>query len=113
MSRRRVRCPQCGRWYAWGATACPACHVGLELFSDPEPDPQPLAVFETADRFSLEIVVSLLESHGIRCQILGHDDAIHLGAASAGFWRVLVAAADESLAQEILDAEIGPDAADS
>jgi hypothetical protein len=64
-------------------------------------------VFETWDRSSADIVAGLLTAHGIRCLVRGDQDSIHAGLGSLGVLRVLVPAADEPRAQEILDAEIG------
>jgi hypothetical protein len=101
------RCPRCARVYPWGTTVCPACHVGLDLCgTGARPSPE-VAVFETGDRTSADIVVSLLCAHGVLCVLRGAGDAVHLGFGRLGYWRVLVQAKDEASAQEILDAEIG------
>jgi hypothetical protein len=86
---------------------CPHCHVGLELPGAPSAEEPLRLVFETWDRASADIVAGLLESHGIRCRVRGDHDSIHAGLGSLGVLRVLVWAADEPQAQEILDAEIG------
>lgn len=107
MARPNARCPRCAETYPWGTTVCPACHVGLEL-AGPEIRERPTAlVFETWDRPSVDIVVSLLEAHGVPCLVRGTHDTIHFGIGPANFWRVFVRASDEQRAQEILDAEIG------
>jgi hypothetical protein len=107
MARQGGRCPSCSQVYPWGTTVCPRCHVGLEL-SDPRSAEEPLRlVFETWDRASADIVAGLLEAHGIHCMVRGDHDSIHAGLGSLGVLRVLVGAADERRAQEILDGEIG------
>jgi hypothetical protein len=55
----------------------------------------------------VDVVVSLLEAHGVTCLIRGTQDSIHFGVGPANFWRVFVSASDEQRAQEILDAQIG------
>ena len=107
MPPRNGRCPRCRREYPWGTTACPACHVGLELFAPVSPAPPDTAVFQTGDRPSADIVAGLLAAHGIPCTIRGTSDLVHVVLGRAGTWWVLVPAADEAQAQEILDAEIG------
>jgi hypothetical protein len=107
MSRSEPRCPRCVRTYPWGTTVCPACHVGLDLSGvGGRPSPE-VVVFETGDRTSADIVVSLLRAHGVACDQRGIGESVHLGLGRTGSWRVLVLAADEALAQSILDAEIG------
>jgi hypothetical protein len=64
-------------------------------------------IFETWDRPSVDVVVSLLEAYGVPCMIRGTHDTSHFGIGPANFWRVFVRATDEERAQEILDAEIG------
>jgi len=81
--------------------------VGLELPGSRAADEPLRLLFETWDRASADIVASLLEAHGIRCLVRGDHDSIHAGLGSLGVLRVLVGAADEPQAQEILDAEIG------
>jgi hypothetical protein len=93
--------------FPWGTTVCPRCHVGLELPGARPADEPPQLVFETWDRASADIVAGLLEAHGVPCQVRGDHDSIHAGLGSLGVLRVLVRAADERRAQEILDAEIG------
>lgn len=107
MPRSDARCPRCGAAYPWGTTVCPACHVGLELGRPERLDRPTALVFETWDRPSVDIVVSLLEAHGVRCLVRGTQDTTHFGIGPANFWRVFVPASDEQRAQEILDAEIG------
>jgi len=106
MARRDASCPQCHTIYPWGATVCPSCHVGLDL-SGGKSRARPILVFETWDHPSADIVVSLLEAHGIPCLVRGTNDTLHIGIGPANFWRVFVQASDELMAQEILDAEIG------
>lgn len=55
----------------------------------------------------MDMVVSLLEAHGVSCLVRGTHDTTHFGIGPANFWRVFVRASDERHAQEILDAEIG------
>ncbi len=108
MPRPDARCPQCGATYPWGATVCPACHVGLDLTGGEIREQRPtVLIFETWDRPSVDIVVSLLEAHGVPCLVRGSHDTMHFGIGPASFWRVFVRASDERVAQEILDAEIG------
>lgn len=64
-------------------------------------------IFETWDRPSLDVIVSLLEAHGVPCLVRGTDDSAQFGIGPANFWRVFVRASDEQMAQEMLDAEIG------
>ena len=84
MARRDARCPQCHASYPWGTTVCPACHVGLDLLGG-EPRARPTAlIFETWDRPSVDVVVSLLEAHGLRCLILrGVSDLVGEGGGEA------------------------------
>jgi hypothetical protein len=112
MSKRTARCPRCRLAYTWGATVCPACHVALDLFSDPAPGAPAVAVFETGDHASADIVAGLLGAHGLACAIRGTDDAVHVGRWWAGYWHILVRSADAAQAQAILDAEIGREAND-
>jgi hypothetical protein len=112
MPQRGGRCPSCGRQYTWGATVCPACHVGLDLSQSPTSASPEVAVFETGDRPSADIVAGLLSVHDLPCVIRGTDDALHAGLGRTGYWRVWVRAADEASAQAILDAEIGREAED-
>ncbi len=107
MARQGGRCPSCHQVYPWGATVCPSCHVGLELPGSLAANEPLRLVFETWERASADIVSGLLEAHGIRCLVRGDHDSIHAGLGSLGVLRILVKAADESRAQEILDAEIG------
>jgi hypothetical protein len=112
MAKRSPTCPRCRRAYSWGATVCPACHIALVLFPDPAPRAPEVAVFETGDRASADIVAGLLGAHGLVCAIRGTDDAVHVGRWWAGYWHVLVRSGDEAQAQAILDAEIGHEAQD-
>ncbi len=107
MALRDARCPRCNATYPWGMTVCPACHVGLELPGGESRGRPTVLIFETWDRPSVDVVVSLLEAHGVPCLIRGSDDTTHFGIGPASFWRVFVVASDEQVAQEILDAEIG------
>ena len=107
MARRDARCPRCNATYPWGTTVCPACHVSLELPGGETRESSPAQIFETWDRPSVDVVISLLEAHGVPCLVRGTHDTAHLGIGPANFWRVFVRASDERLAQEILDAEIG------
>lgn len=107
MPSRKGRCPRCQREYPWGVTACPACHVGLELVAPSRTAKPDTAVFETGDRPSADIVAGLLATQGIPCTIRGTDGILHAVLGRAGTWWVLVPAADAARAQEILDAEIG------
>jgi hypothetical protein len=65
------------------------------------------AVFQTGDRPSADIVAGLLAAHGIPSIIRGPSDLVHVVLGRVGTWWVLVPAAEEAQAQEILDAEIG------
>jgi len=107
MPSQNARCPRCERTYPWGTTVCPACHVGLDLNTDEAREAPVALVFETWDRPSVDMVVSLLEAHGVSCLVRGTHDTTHFGIGPANFWRVFVRASDEQQAQEILDAEIG------
>ncbi len=107
MTRHAARCPQCGATYPWGTTVCPSCHVSLELTGRERPQPHTVLIFETWDRPSADVVVALLEVHGVTCLVRGTHDTIHFGLGPANFWRVFVRASEEGRAQEILDAEIG------
>ena len=66
-----------------------------------------MAVFETGDRASAEIVAGLLGAHGLACAIRGTDDGLHGTLWWTGYFHVLVRAADEAQAQVILDGELG------
>ncbi|MBI2162844.1 MAG: DUF2007 domain-containing protein [candidate division NC10 bacterium] len=110
MSRPEARCPQCAAAYPWGTTVCPTCHVGLELTGSAVRQRPTALIFETWDRPSVDVVVSLLEAHGVSCLVRGTGDTIHFGIGPASFWRVFVRPSDERFAQEILDAEIGQEA---
>ncbi len=112
MLGRRGRCPACHRRYPWGATVCPTCHVALDLAGSPATAAPDVVVFETGDRASADIVAGLLTAHGLACAIRGTGDGVHTGLAFAGYWHVLVRAADEPQAQAVLDAEIGGEAGD-
>jgi hypothetical protein len=81
--------------------------VGLELADSPAQEGPTVLIFETWDHSSADIVVSLLEAHGVRCLVRGTHDMTHFGIGPAGFWRVYVRASEQQRAQEILDAEIG------
>lgn len=107
MARSEGRCPRCGAQYPWGTTVCPACHVALDLAGRGATERPAALVFESWDRPSVDVVVALLEAHGVPCLVRGTQDATHFGIGPANFWRVFVRAADEPMAQEILDAEIG------
>ena len=107
MFRRDPPCPKCNRTYPCGTTVCPACHVALDLSGTTRRSSPEVAIFETGDRTSADIVVSLLRAHEIPCMLRGNGDGVHLGFGGTGSWRVVVQAADEAQAQAILDAEIG------
>ena len=107
MTREGARCPKCAVRYPWGVTVCPTCHVGLEFAGVQREDRCTAPVFESWDRPSVDVVVSLLEAHGVPCLVRGTHDIVHFGIGPANFWRVFVRASDEALVQEILDAEIG------
>ncbi len=107
MARSDPRCPRCAAKYPWGTTVCPACHVALDLTGGDERARSTALIFETWDRLSVDVVVSLLEAHGVPCLVRGTHDTAHFGIGPANFWRVFVRAADEPRAQEILNAEIG------
>ena len=107
MPHRAGRCPRCAVTYPWGTTVCPVCHVGLDLAGAGSGERPARLIFETWDRPSVDVVVSLLEAHGVPCLVRGTHDSTHFGIGPANFWRVFVRAADEPRAQDILDAEIG------
>ncbi len=107
MPRQAARCPRCGGAYSWGTTVCPTCHLALELRGGESGGRPSTLVFETWDRPSVDVIISLLEAHGVPCLVRGSHDRIHFGIGPASFWRVFVRAADEGRAQEILDGEIG------
>ena len=107
MARHNPRCPRCEQTYPWGTTVCPTCHVGLDLSGGEVREPPMALIFETRDRPSVDMVVSLLKAHGVTCLVRGIHDTMHFGIGPANFWRVFVRASDEQSAQEILDAEIG------
>jgi hypothetical protein len=81
--------------------------VGLDLVGSTDEERPAILIFETWDRPSVDVVVSLLEAHGVSCLVRGTHDSTHFGIGPANFWRVFVRATDESRAQDILDAEIG------
>jgi hypothetical protein len=81
--------------------------VGLDLVGVSDEERPAILIFETWDRASVDVVVSLLEAHGVSCLVRGTHDSTHFGIGPANFWRVFVRKADESRAQDILDAEIG------
>ncbi len=112
MAPQAARCPQCGAKYPWGTTVCPSCHVSLELTGGESRQRPTVLIFDTWDRPSADVVVALLEAHGVTCLVRGAHDTIHFGIGPASFWRVFVRASDEGLAQEILDAEIGREEAE-
>ena len=107
MARQGARCPRCAAQYPWGATVCPTCHVGLESTGGESQERCTALVFETWDRPSMDVIVSLLEAHGVPCLVRGTHGIGHFGIGPANFWRGFVRASDEALVQEILDAEIG------
>lgn len=107
MARHNARCPRCEQTYPWGTTVCPTCHVGLDLSGGEVREPPMALIFETWDRPSVDMVVSLLEAHGVTCLVRGTHDTTHFGIGPASFWRVFVRPLDERRAQEVLDAEIG------
>jgi hypothetical protein len=107
MLHRAARCPRCAVTYPWGTTVCPACHVGLDLAGGGSGERPTTLIFEAWGRPSVDVVVSLLEAHGVPCLVRGTHDSTHFGIGPANFWRVFVRAADEPRAQDILDAEIG------
>lgn len=107
MPHAKARCPRCTKTYPWGTTVCPACHVALEPPGSEGEGPPTILIFETWDRPSADIVVGLLESNGVPCLVRGTADTTHFGIGPPGFWRVYVRAADQTRAQQILDAEIG------
>ena len=107
MAHQDARCPQCHSTYPWGVTVCPTCHVGLDLAGNETRERPAALIFETWDRLSVDVIVSLLEAQGVPCLVRGTDDTAHFGIGPASFWRVFVRASDERVAQEILDAEIG------
>lgn len=112
MARQGGRCPRCHATYAWGVTVCPACHVSLDLTGGETRERPTALIFETWDRPSVDVVVSLLEAHGLPCLVRGTQDTTHFGIGPTNFWRVFVRASDERMAQEILDAEIGREEAE-
>jgi hypothetical protein len=57
MVRHGGRCPRCHATYAWGATVCPACHVGLDLAGGETRERPTALIFETWDRSSADVVV--------------------------------------------------------
>ncbi len=107
MPREGGRCPACHAVYPWGVTVCPVCHAGLDLAGNARQEQPSTLIFETWDRPSVDIVVSLLEAQGISCLVRGTGDTTLFGIGPASFWRVFVRASEEPIAQEILDAEIG------
>jgi len=106
------RCPRCHAIYAGGTTVCPACHGDLDPPGSAARDRPELLIFETWDRASVDVVVSLLAEHGVPCLVRGTNDTVHFGIGPASFWRLFVRASDEEAAQEILDAEIGREEAE-
>jgi hypothetical protein len=86
--------------------------VGLDLTGGETRERPAALIFETWDRPSVDVVVSLLEAHGVSCLVRGTSDTAHLGISPANFWRVFVRTSDEAVAQEILDAEIGREEAE-
>jgi hypothetical protein len=109
MPRRDANCPRCHARYPWGTTVCPTCHVSLELSGNQSRARPSALIFESWDRPSVDVVVSLLEAHGVPCLVRGSENTTHFGIGPASFWRIFVPASDEQTAQEILDAEIGRD----
>jgi hypothetical protein len=81
--------------------------VGLEFTGDKSQERCTVLVFETWHRPSVDVIVSLLEAHGVPCLVRGTHDTVHFGIGPANFSRVFVRVSDEALVQEILDAEIG------
>jgi hypothetical protein len=112
MARQDASCPHCHGRYPWGTTVCPACHVGLDLPGGEARERPSALIFESWDRPSVDVVVSLLEAHGVSCLVRGSEETTHFGIGPASFWRIFVPASDEQTAQEILDAEIGRDDAE-
>ena len=102
----------CHATYPWGVTVCPTCHVSLDPTGGEVRERPTVLIFETWDRPSVDVVVSLLEAHGVLCLVRGTQDATQFGIGPANFWRVFVQASDEPVAQEILDAEIGREEAE-
>jgi hypothetical protein len=107
MAHQNARCPRCHRTFPWGTTVCPACHIGLDLNWNEAREAPAALIFETGDRPSVDMVVSLLEAHGVTCVVRGAQDTIHFGIGPGNFWQVFVRTSDEKHAQEILDVEIG------
>ncbi len=107
MAREAAWCPRCAARYAWGMTVCPTCHVGLEWRGGENREQCTALVFESWDRPSVDVIVSLFEAHGVSCLVRGTQDSVHFGLGPANFWRVFVRASDERFVQELLDAEIG------
>ncbi len=109
MPEHTARCPGCCRTYPRDTPACPVCGLALQPGPVRVPEPPATVVFESWDRASVDIVVSLLGAHGLGCLVRGTAGDQPFGVGPAGFWRVFVRASDEFRAQEILDAEIGRD----
>ncbi len=107
MSRDSPCCPRCGAFYAKGMTACPACHVALDLQPVAAEERPGVLIFETWDRPSVDTVTGLLEARGIPCLVRGTAERPPLVLGPQSFWRIYVRATDEVRAQQILDEEIG------
>jgi len=79
--RRDMYCPQCGVEYRDGFTQCADCHVALVPVlapAAPEPQVEPVMVFESSDRFAISLAKGSLEESGIPFWMQGGENYTEL-----------------------------------
>ncbi len=104
------KCARCGSDFPPGAAACPDCDTAPiatteDLTADrPDPDGQFVQVAEANTAFDAELLAGRLRSAGLEAQVI--DQSFHQEPlTNVRDWsvvRVMVAAADEAKARELL-----------
>lgn len=93
-----MRCPNCGREYAWrGAAACPACNADLvdrPPGPPPAPDTELIAVFTSSDAGLIPLARSLLDAEGIEHLVRGENLQDLFGLGRIGGFNVVVGPAE-------------------